>query len=210
MYQYPPIVPGTAVGPAPDKKGTQADAPTSSHPPQNSSHNSNNAAAEIHVGTQAETTRSQSGIYKEVSQARRARAQMIAEGPKPPPLNWKLAIDRLSSAVQQMERAIDVVETSSSNFIKPAAPLAIYPSEDAMRKADRLSAFYKSTEADAAGLHGPSANEGSARAAGGQAAPNAFVIRAEKRAADAQLVKAQNATAQSAPPSGDGAGKQTG
>lgn len=200
MYQYPPNVPGVSVGPsqavgyqadtpapgsAQTKQGEAAAAPAATETKPISPSVSPSTSSSASPSTATET----GFFYKEASQARRARAQMIASGPKPPPLNWKLAIARLSLAVGQLERAIDVAQTSSGGTVAIGAPLAVYPSEGALKQAGRLSAAYHSTQKDTSLTPQPETAQSAQRQSPSSEPkpPNAFALRDAQQTAESEL-----------------------
>ncbi|CUH75187.1 hypothetical protein TRM7557_00260 [Tritonibacter multivorans] len=150
MYQYLPNVAGVSMSPQ-AHNGAQADAPartpaqtpaktpgaTPSTPARGDSSSSSAAAP----SQAAETRGPDTGfLHKEASLARRARAQMISAEPKPTTLGWRMAVDRLTETLQQMERAISTAQ------IKPPISnpgLPPMPALEVLKTADRVTAFYE-------------------------------------------------------------------
>lgn len=73
---------------------------------------------------------------------------MISSVPKPPPLGWKLAMDRLAGTVQSMEKLL----TSGQALPPQSATSKALSSIDAMKQADRLSSFYAQASGTASAI----------------------------------------------------------
>ena len=79
-------------------------------------------------------------LYKEVTLAHRARAQILSAEPNPTTRGWRLALKQLTDTLQQMERAIDTAQ------MKPPAPspgLVPMSSPDVVNSAGRMAAYYQ-------------------------------------------------------------------
>lgn len=150
MYQYPPTLAGLSGGNVPST--AQQPVPPEKAQPQNhatapSGAQASSAAEQLSEATSTATI-DPNFIHREVSAARKAQAQMISSVPKPPPLGWKLAMDRLAGTVQSMEKLL----TSGQALPPQSATSKALSSIDAMKQADRLSNFYAQASGTASAI----------------------------------------------------------
>ena len=148
MYQYLPNVAGVSMSPQ-AHTGAQADAAAQTHAKTPTKTLGAATSSESQAPSEApsqvfETRGPDTGfLHKEASLARRARAQMISAEPKPTTLGWRMAVERLTDTLQQMERAISTAQIKPPINNPGPPPL---PALDVLKTADRVTAFYEEQE----------------------------------------------------------------
>ena len=198
MYEYLPNVAGVSGVSMPPKaqKDAQADAPAQTPiatPAAKASSDATGAPAQAPEARGPDT----GFLHKEASLARRARAQIISAEPKPTTRGWRMAVERLTDTLQQMERAIATAHVKPPTSSPGPAPM---PALDVVKSADRMAAFYEeqdtvqphpSTSETAmaisalAQVSAPAAARNAAKSAEAAPAANPFVEREERAAARA-------------------------
>lgn len=208
MYEYLPNVAGVSgVSMSPqEQKGAQAEAPAQTPAATPIAKASGDAtAAPTTTPPQAPESRgSDTGfLHKEASLARRARAQIISAEPKPTTRGWRMAVDRLSDTLQQMERAIATAQVKPPTASPSLPPM---PALDVVKSADRVAAYYEaqdrvrphpSTSETAMALSALAQVSGPATtSAEAASAANPFVEREERAAARAAAAEAEDSSTQ--------------
>ncbi|KUP92094.1 chemotaxis protein CheA [Tritonibacter horizontis] len=92
-------------------------------------------AAALSLSTSDSLTANQ--LQNHVTQARRAREQLIDRVTKPPEPGWQSAINRISDTVNRMEKVLSFLQLQTSLPARPDADmdaLAVYPSGTAMQQ----------------------------------------------------------------------------